>query len=89
MSDVKHTDSDTLYFVGSLTRIADAAKREDGSDIPMGEILRAAVKHMEKQANEIGLMTEKMWADRDDEFKRGWNSAKDAMTPPAPWSDRK
>jgi len=88
LNATKWSDSDTLYFVGSLTRIANASQREDGTDIPLGEILRAACKHMEKQADEIGRMTEKMWADRDDEFQRGWKAAKDAMTPASPWSDR-
>lgn len=71
--EIKHTDSETLYFVGALTRIANAARREDGSDIPLGETLREACKHMEAQAQEIGELHARI----------------DGMTPPAPWSDRK
>lgn len=67
-----HTDSDTLYHVGALIRIADASKRQDGTDIPLGEAIREACKHMEAQAQELGELNAKLAA----------------MTPPAPWSDR-
>lgn len=72
MSGSQYTDSDTLYHVGALIRIANASQREDGTDIPLGEALREACQHMEAQAQEIGELHAKMAA----------------MTPPAPWSDR-
>lgn len=68
-----YTDSDTLYHVGALTRIADASQRQDGTDTPLGEALREACKHMETQAQELGELNAKF----------------SAMTPPSPWSDRK
>jgi glycine/D-amino acid oxidase-like deaminating enzyme len=46
------TDTDTTDLVTRLRKIADASRREDGSDIPLGEHLREAADTIERLTRE-------------------------------------
>lgn len=77
--------ADVAGLVRKLVLIADASKREDGSDIPLGQQVRAAADAIERLAREnevyklrIGFDYDKHITDARDEITRQYNRAEAA-----------